>query len=165
MKKLTSSTLILGILSVFMTATPGVTQKNSQTGVPTIPSNRPNVTINVNKRAGNCPSNMQIWTSFRSYEGGGEHTVIADISNIANGARVTNSGAKFVEFSAPLKSEFASCVAEATSDEEPVYKFRFSNKNVIFRMDLSSLPSGALTRISYKGVVSSRPAIKWAIAD
>lgn len=164
MKNLTSLTLSLGILSVFLTATPGITQ-NAQNSVPTVPGNRPNTTINVNKRSGNCPSNMSLWTSFRSYEGGGEHTVIADTSAIASSARLSNSGAKFVEFTAPLKSEFASCVAEATSDEEPIYKFRFSNQRVIFRMDLSSLPSGALTKISYKGVVSSRPAIRWAIAD
>ncbi|MFB2896299.1 hypothetical protein ACE1CI_25595 [Aerosakkonemataceae cyanobacterium BLCC-F50] len=164
MKSLTSLTLSLGILSALLTANPGVTQ-NSQVSAPSIPQNAPNTTINVSKRSGNCPSNMKLWNSFRSYEGGGEHTVIADTSAIANGARLTNSGAKFVEFTAPLKSEFASCVGEATSNEEPIYRFRFSNKNVIFRMDLSSLPSNRLTRISYKGVVSSRPAIKWALSD
>ncbi|MGA9377401.1 MAG: hypothetical protein WBV73_01255 [Phormidium sp.] len=164
MKNFTSLTLSLGILSVLVAATPGITQ-NSQDSAPTIPGNRPNTTINVNRRSGNCPSSMRLWTSFRSYEGGGEHTVIADISNIANGAKVSNSGAKFVEFSAPLKSEFASCVGEASSDEEPIYRFRFSDRRVIFRMDLSRLRPGTLTRISYKGVVSSRPAIRWAIAD
>jgi len=164
MKNLTSLTLSLGILSVLLTANPGVTQ-NSQNAAPTIPSNQPNTTINVSKRSGNCPSNIKFWNSFRSYEGGGEHTIIAETSNIASGARLTNSGAKFVEFTAPLKSEFASCVGEAISNEEPIYRFQFSNKNVIFRIDFSSLPSGTQTRISYKGVVSSRPAIRWAIAD
>ena len=164
MKTLTSLTLNLGVLSVLLTATPGITQ-NSQDSAPTIPGNRPNTTINVSRRSGNCPSSMKLWTSFRSYEGGGEHTVIADISNIANAARVTNSGAKFVEFSAPLKSEFASCEGEATSDEEPIYRFRFSDRKVTFRMDLSRLRPGTITRINYRGVVSSRPAIRWAIAD
>jgi hypothetical protein len=161
MKSFTSLTLNLGILSVLLIATPGVTQNSA----PTIPSGRPNTTINVTRRSGNCPRNMRLWTNFRSYEGGGEHTVIADTSAIANAPRVTNSGAKFVEFTAPLKSEFASCVGEAISNEEPIYRFRFSNKNVIFRMDLSPLPSERLTKISYRGVVSSRPAIRWALSD
>lgn len=164
MKKCKSLVVGLGALSVLLTATPGITQ-NSENAAPTIPGNRPNTTINVSKRSGNCPSNMNLWTSFRAYEGGGEHTVIADTSVVASAARLNNSGAKFVEFSAPLKSEFASCVGEATSDEEPIYRFRFGNKRVVFRMDLSSLRPGTLTRINYRGVVSSRPAIRWAIAD
>ncbi|MFB2838824.1 hypothetical protein [Floridanema evergladense] len=164
MKSFTTLTLSLGILSVLLAANPGITQ-NSQSSAPRIPSNSPNTTINVTKRSGNCPSNIKLWTSFRSYEGGGEHTVIADTGAIANAARLNNSGAKFVEFTAPLKSEFASCVGEATSVEEPIYSFRFNKKNVIFRMDLSPVPGERLTRISYKGVVSSRPAIKWAISD
>lgn len=164
MKSLTSLTLSLGILSALLTATPGITQ-NSSNSAPPIPGNAPNTTINVSRRSGNCPSNMKLWTSFRSYEGGGEHTVIADTSAIANRARLSNSGAKFVEFTAPLKSEFASCVGEAVSNDEPIYRFRFSNKSVIFRMDLSPLPGERLTRISYRGVVSSRPAIRWALSD
>ncbi|OKH36692.1 hypothetical protein NIES2119_16845 [[Phormidium ambiguum] IAM M-71] len=164
MKNYKSLVVALGALSVLVAATPGITQ-NSENAAPTIPGNRPNTTINVSKRSGNCPSNMNLWTSFRSYEGGGEHTVIADTSVVASAARLSNSGAKFVEFSAPLKSEFASCVGEATSDEEPIYRFRFGNQRVVFRMDLSSLRPGTLTRINYRGVVSSRPAIRWAIAD
>lgn len=164
MKRFRSLVLSSGILSVLLAATPGITQ-NSQDAAPIIPRNRPNTTIDVNRRSGNCPSNMKLWTSFRYYEGGGEHTVIADTSAIANGARLTNSGAKFVEFTAPLKSEFASCVGEATSDAEPIYGFRFGDRRVVFRMDLSALRPGTITRINYKGVVSSRPAIKWAIAD
>lgn len=164
MKNFKSLVLSSGILSVLLIATPGITQ-NSQEAPPTIPSGRPNTTINVNRRSGNCPSSMRIWTSFRSYEGGGEHTVIADTSAIANSARVNNSGAKFVEFSAPLKSEFATCVGEASSEDEPIYRFRFADRRVVFRMDLSRLRPGTITRINYRGVVSSRPAIRWAIAD
>lgn len=164
MKRFKSFVLSSGILSVLLVATPGITQ-NSQVSAPRIPGDRPNTTIDVSRRSGNCPGNMKLWTSFRYYEGGGEHTVIADTSNIASSARVTNSGAKFVEFSAPLKSEFASCVGEAVSDSEPIYRFRFADRKVIFRMDLSRLRPGTITRINYKGVVSSRPAIKWAIAD
>lgn len=164
MKSFTNLTLSLGILSVLLAATPGITQ-NSQQSAPRIPGDAPNTTINVSRRSGNCPSNMKLWTSFRSYEGGTENTVIADTNTIANAARLSNSGAKFVEFTAPLKSEFASCVGEATSNEDPIYRFRFTNKNVIFRMDLSPLPGSRITRISYRGVVSSRPAIRWGIAD
>ncbi|XWK88220.1 MAG: hypothetical protein U7127_29225 [Phormidium sp.] len=164
MKRFGTLVLGSGISAILLTATPGITQ-NAPASAPTVPRNSPNTSINVSKRSGNCPSNIKLWTSFRSYEGGGEHTVIADTGAIANGARLTNSGAKFVEFTAPLKSEFASCVGEAASNDEPIYRFRFANKNVIFRMDLSPLPSERLTKISYRGVVSSRPAIRWALSD
>jgi len=164
MKSLANFAASLGILSVCLAATPGFTQSQQSTA-PTLPNNAPNTTFNVARKSGNCPNNIKIWNSFRSYEGGGEHTVIADTANIAGAAKLSSSGAKFVEFTAPLKSNFASCVGSASSASESLYKFQFRNKNLVFRMDLSGLPSGAITKISYKGVVSNRPAIKWAIAD
>ncbi|MFB2933925.1 hypothetical protein ACE1B6_01475 [Aerosakkonemataceae cyanobacterium BLCC-F154] len=164
MKKFKSLVLSSGILSVLLAATPGITQ-SFPVSAPRIPDDRPNTTIDVSRRSGSCPDNMKLWTAFRSYEGGGEHTVIVDTSMVANGVRLTNYGAKFVEFSAPLKSEFASCVGEAISEDEPIYRFRFADRKVIFRMDLSRLRPGTITRINYQGVVSSRPAIRWAIAD
>ncbi len=114
-----------------------------------------------------CPRTVKLWTSSRQYDGGGEFVVIADTSAIAGPARLVRSNTKSAEFTAPLKSNFADCVGQAASREEMLngYSFRFQNRTVTFRVqlppDTPSNPSG----IAYKGVVSSRPAVKWQIAD
>ncbi|WP_249097018.1 hypothetical protein [Argonema galeatum] len=166
MKKLWQFTTSLSILSALLAATPALTQ-NQRLLPPTLPRTAPDSTLNVTRQSGTCPRTVKLWTSVRRYDGGGEFVVIADTSAIAGPARLVRSNTKSAEFTAPLKSNFASCVGQAASREEMLngYSFRFQNRTVTFRVqlppDTPSNPSG----IAYKGVVSSRPAVKWQIAD
>ena len=166
MRKLWRFTTSLGILSALLASTPALTQ-NQRSSPPTLPRTAPDSTFNLTRRSGTCPQTVKLWTSVLQYEGGAEFVVIADTSAIAGPARLVRSNDKFAEFTAPLKSNFASCVGQAASREEIVshYSFRFQNRTVTFRVqlpaDTPSKPSG----IAYKGVVSSRPAVKWQLAD
>ena len=164
MKNLPGFTGIFALVSMLVVSTPAFSQRQAP---PEVPKARPDATIKVTRQSGTCPSAVSLWTSFRYYEGGGEHTVIADTSAIAGSARLVRSTNKFAEFSAPLKSNFASCVGQATSQEETtnLYSFRFQNKNVIFRVQLPSDTPSNPSEITYKNVVTSRPAVRWAIAD
>ncbi|MBD2185726.1 hypothetical protein [Aerosakkonema funiforme] len=164
MKNVAQITVTFGILSTILVAAPAMTQNQRPPSVPRTP---PNTVFGVTRQSGNCPSNVKLWTSLRQYEGGGEFTVIADTVAIAGAARLVRSTKKLAEFTAPLKSNFASCVGQATSKEETenLYSFQFRNRNVTFRVQLPPDTPSNPSEISYKNVVSSRPAIRWAIAD
>ncbi|HEY9872902.1 MAG TPA: hypothetical protein V6D12_05680 [Candidatus Obscuribacterales bacterium] len=152
----------LGILSALLVATAGLAQ-NKPTATPKLPSTKPNTTFNVQRQKGKCPLKVSLWTLSRNYEGGGELTAIADTLAIATSPRLASSGKSFVEYKARLKSAYASCVGRASSQQQPMYKFRFSDRNVYFRVDLTGIPQP--TAISYKNVVADRPYVRWAIAD
>lgn len=154
-----------GILSALLVATPALTQ--NQQPSPKVPSTPPDLTLSVQKQKGTCPKTVGLWTLAQPYKdgGGADFTVIADTTAIADPAKLISSSRKFAEYSAPLKKNFASCVGRTTPKEGSEYSFRFQNKNVIFRVqlppDTPSKPSG----IVYKNVVSSRPAVRWQLAD
>lgn len=157
-----------GILSALLVATPALTQ--NQQPSPRVPSTPPDLTLNVQRQKGTCPKTVGLWTLAQPYKdgGGADFTVIADTTAIADPAKLISSSKKFAEFRAPLKKNFASCVGRTTLKEGSQfreYSFRFQNKNVIFRVqlppDTPSKPSG----IAYKNVVSSRPAVRWQLAD
>ncbi|MCL1464771.1 hypothetical protein [Argonema galeatum] len=162
MKNLAQVTTTFGILSTLLVAAPAMTQNQPP---PTIPRASPNTTFTVTRQSGTCPRTVKLWTSFRYYEGGGENTVISDTAAIAGPARLVRSTKKLAEFTAPLKSNFASCVGQAVSAEDSNYSFRFGNRNVTFRVQLPPDTPSNPSLITYKNVVSSRPAVRWAIAD
>lgn len=153
-----------GFLSTLLVAVPAMTQNQAPPAVPRTP---PDTVFSVTRQSGNCPGTVKMWASLRQYEGGAEFTVIADTLAIAGSARLVRSTKKMAEFTAPLKSNFASCVGQASSNEGSlnVYRVQFQNRNVIFRVQLPADTPSSPSEIVYKGVVSSRPAVKWQIAD
>jgi len=141
-----------------------VNSTQAQTTNPVLPNTSPNTILQVKRQSGICPSTFGIWTASRQYEGGGEFTVIADTAAIAGLADLTSSGKKFVEYTAPLKRAYASCVGRGR-DQDFGYQVRFQNGNVIFRVQLPpDTPSNpnAFTTIA---ILTSRPYVKWQIAD
>ena len=133
---------------------------------PTIPSTPPELTLTVQRQRGTCPQQFQIWTSMRWYEGGGEHTVIADTAPVAARATFVVNRSTVVEYRAPLKSEFASCVGRASSTDYP-YRVRFEQGSVFFRVDLTQANRNPATpaEITFQALLTGRPYVQWAIAD
>jgi hypothetical protein len=124
----------------------------------------PNVALNVQRSAGTCPQTVGLWWFVLPYEGGAEHTVVADTRAISDSTKLVSSTKQFVEFVSPLRKNYASCVGQAHSKEYTFYNVQFKNKQAYFRVDLRKINAPA-KEISYKTVTASRPYVRWAIAD
>ncbi|MEH1839361.1 MAG: hypothetical protein V7L20_11450 [Nostoc sp.] len=129
------------------------------------PISAPNVTLNIQSSSGTCPQTIGLWWFVLPYEGGAEHTVVVDTKEFADETKLVSSKNKqFVEFVSPLRSNYASCVGQTRGQDDTFYNVEFKNKKAYFRVDLrKSNPPGRL--ITYKSVVTSRPYVRWAIAD
>jgi hypothetical protein len=163
MKNLNKFSLSLGLLSTITIATPILSQTATTTQ---LPNSEPNLAFNVERQSGRCPRTVNMWTSFSYYEGGGQHMVIANTAAIAGTPQIMSSSKKSVVFRAPLQREYASCVGRARSAEDDYpYQFGFTGGYVTFSVqlpaDTPSNPSG----IDTHSIVSSRPMVRWAIAD
>lgn len=98
------------------------------------------------------------------FEGGADHTVVADTQAIASApAKLVVSQQKRLEYEAPLRSQYASCVGQASSPLLSAYNFQFRNGKVNFRMDVSQ--GDGYREILYKGMSASRPYIHWRAAE
>ncbi|UBF26150.1 hypothetical protein K9N68_32275 [Kovacikia minuta CCNUW1] len=156
---------IMGLLSMLVLSLPMPTQAQPK---PAIPDGEPNLTLKVIRQSGNCPQEVRLWTAIRQYEGGGEHTVIADtLPIVATAVKLTTSYPQLIEYSAPLKQDFASCLARTNPDADLPYYFRLQQGRLFFRIDLRSINRNPSTpaAITYKAVLTSRPYVRWAIAD
>ena len=165
MKNMARFTTIFPLLLTLVVTVPALAQTPAS---PSVPNTPPNTTFKIQRQSGTCPSTVGLWTSFRYYEGGGEHTVIANTSAIAGPAQlVSSSSDKVAVFRAPLQRAYASCVGQARSAEDDFsfYRFQFGSGNVTFRVQLPADTPSNPSEISYKSVVSNRPAVRWAIAD
>ncbi|HYX13682.1 MAG TPA: hypothetical protein VE944_04800 [Nostoc sp.] len=131
------------------------------------PISAPNVTLNIQGSSGTCPKTIGLWWFVLPYEGGAEHTVVADTREFADETKLVSSKNKrFVEFVSPLRSNYASCIGQTRGQEYNFYNVEFKNKKAYFRVDLRkfNVPSRP-SLITYKSVVASRPYVRWAIAD
>jgi hypothetical protein len=125
----------------------------------------PNVRLKIQRTSGSCPQTVGLWWLALPYEGGAEHTVIADTRVFADTTTLVASKNKlFVEFVSPLRSNYASCVGQTQGQEYPFYNVQFKQKKAYFRVDLRKINAPAQL-ITYKSVVASRPYVRWAIAD
>lgn len=146
---------------LFVTAMAGKMQESTK---PVLPKTPPDILLKVERQAGNCPKTVGLWTTFRYYEGGGEHTVIADTWAIAQRAQITTYGKKFVEYKAPLRTDFATCVGQAQATDYP-YQLQFGNGNVAFTVKLPPDTAANPSAITAKSILGARPYVRWAIAD
>ncbi|BAZ12644.1 hypothetical protein NIES4071_44760 [Calothrix sp. NIES-4071] len=121
---------------------------------------KPNMIINVKRQSGVCPQTVGIWTFMLPFEGGAEHTAVADIPI---NTKLIASGNKFVEYEAELRQSYKSCVGSAKSERPDVYYFQFRNGKVYFRLDLSKVTLN--TTITYKGTGGFRPYVRWIAGE
>ena len=151
------------IFSALLVTTSTTTQ--AQSAKPVLPKTPPDLVLKVERKSGNCPKTIGIWTAFRYYEGGGEHTVIADTWAIAVRAQITTSTKKFVEYKAPLKTVYATCVGQAKASEDYPYQLQFGKGNVAFEVKLPPDTPANPSEIMEKSILGARPYVRWAIAD
>ncbi|MBD2491567.1 hypothetical protein [Aulosira sp. FACHB-615] len=163
MNKLAKLTIFAGILCPLITA--GAIASTAQAKPSQSPLAEPNVQLKVQRTSGTCPQTVGLWWLILPYEGGAEHTVIAETRDFADTTQLVASNNKlFVEFVSPLRSNYANCIGQTQSQEYPFYNVRFKNKKAYFRVDLRNINApGQL--ITYKTVAASRPYVRWAIAD
>jgi hypothetical protein len=128
------------------------------------PIAEPNVKLNVQRTSGTCPQTVGLWWFILPYEGGAEHTVIADTRAFADSVKLLSANQQFVEFVAPLRSNYASCIGQTHNQEYKFYTLQFKNKKAYFRVDLRKINAPA-QEITYKTITASRPYVRWAIAD
>ncbi|MDZ7956859.1 MAG: hypothetical protein RMY34_02950 [Aulosira sp. DedQUE10] len=128
------------------------------------PLSAPNAKLNIQRSTGNCPESVGLLWFVLPYEGGAEHTVVADTRAFAHSTKLVSSNKQVVEFVATLRDDYASCVGQAENKEYTFYNVQFKNKQAYFRVDLRKIQAPA-KEITYKTVAASRPYVRWAIAD
>jgi hypothetical protein len=145
-------------------SSPPATLAQAQTD-PSAPAQiKPNYQFNVQRQSGSCPKSVGLWMFMLGFEGGADHTVVADTQAIASApAKLVVSQQKRLEYEAPLRSQYASCVGQASSPLLSAYNFQFRNGKVNFRMDVSQ--GDGYREILYKGMSASRPYIHWRAAE
>ncbi|MBD2569775.1 hypothetical protein [Anabaena lutea] len=162
MKNLLQLTKLSSILAPLLVA---VTVSNIALAQPQSgPIAEPNVKLNVQRTSGNCPQTVGLWWITLPYEGGAEHTVVADTRAFADSVKLVSSNQQYVEFVSPLRSDYASCVGQTRNQEYKFYTVQFKNKKAYFRVDLRKINAPA-QEITYKTITASRPYVRWAIAD
>lgn len=121
--------------------------------------------LSVQRQRGNCPAQVQLTTSWRWYEGGGEHLVIPETTAIAGRARYVAGTAKTAEYQAPLKPSFTSCVAEVRPSADLPYRLIWEDGRLTFRVELPADTPANPSQISQRAILGGRPYVRWQIAD
>ena len=129
-----------------------------------LPTSPPDTVHQVERQSGTCPSIIGVWNATRQYEGGGEFTIIPNTWVIAGRANLSSYTKKSVEYTAPLKLAYASCVGQARGGDYP-YRFRFSKGNVSFRVELPPDTPATPSEFTARSILGGRPYVRWAIAD
>jgi hypothetical protein len=138
------------------------TQVQAQTN--SVPISEPNIKLNVQRSRGNCPQTVGLWWITLPYEGGAEHTVVANTTAFADGVKLASANKEVVEFVSPLRSNYAACIGQTRNQEYNFYNVQFKDKKAYFRVDLRKINAPART-IIYNTIAGSRPYVRWAIAD
>ncbi|ALB42821.1 MULTISPECIES: hypothetical protein [Nostocales] len=128
------------------------------------PISEPNVKLNVQRSSGNCPPTVGLWWITLPFEGGAEHTVVANTTAFADRVKLVSASKQFIEFVSPLRSNYAACVGQTRNQEYNFYNVQFKDKKAYFRVDLRKINAPAQT-IIYNTIAGSRPYVRWAIAD
>lgn len=125
---------------------------------------KPNFQLNVERQAGSCPKTVGLWLFSLGFEGGADHTVVPDMLGVAaSPVKLVSSAKNRLEYEAPLRSNYASCVGKASSPLLSFYNYQFQNGKVSFRVDVSQ--GDGYREILYKGVSGYRPYILWRAAE
>jgi hypothetical protein len=162
MKNLAQISITFGLVAgMLATATPFIQAQPARFVLAKVP---PNFRVDVERQSGVCPNTMGLWTWFRNYAGGGEYIVVADTRVIAGSARAIAAQDQTVEYVAPLRGAYASCIGQASSRQAPWYEFRFESGNVYFRVDPAASPETAQAAFISQNLIESRPYVRWAVA-
>ncbi|HEY9737910.1 MAG TPA: hypothetical protein V6D06_16575, partial [Trichocoleus sp.] len=124
---------------------------------------RPNVLLPVQTQSGSCPPSIGLWVLRQGFEGGADHTVIADTAAIATApARQAAAGQGEVVFTVPLRPEYSGCVGVAQSEHLSFYSLEMSQGQGRFRLDLSG---DGQRQVLDSGSSAGRPYIHWRATE
>lgn len=124
----------------------------------------PNVQFEVAAEAGTCPETVSLWELGLGFEGGADHTVVADFVPLATApAEIVQSEDRHIVYTAPLKADFADCTGTATSQYLSMYAFQFGNGTVQFELNLRG--DDGFRDIRYADISANRPYIHWRAAE
>lgn len=124
----------------------------------------PNLTFAVQAEAGTCPETVALWELGLAFEGGADHTVVADFAPISRlPVEILQSEEHRIVYGAPLQPDFATCVGSARSDAWSMYAFQFSDGQLRFELDLTN--SDGFREIRYADVAVNRPYVYWRAAE
>jgi hypothetical protein len=136
----------------------------SATEVPPQPFAEPNLVAEVQVESGTCPETVGIYSFLLPYEGGAEHTAVADLWGMAQLPELVTQQETYIEYQATLSDRYTDCVGTANIEMPDVYTFTFQDGKVTFSVDLQEIDAPALA-ITYHDLVAQRPYIRWAIAN
>ncbi|MBE9109387.1 hypothetical protein IQ273_08150 [Nodosilinea sp. LEGE 07298] len=124
----------------------------------------PNVQFEVAAETGTCPETVSLWEFGLGFEGGADHTVVADFAPLATApAEILQSEDRRIVYAAPLKAGFADCTGTATSQYLSMYAFQFGDGTVQFKLDLRG--DDGFRDIRYADISANRPYIHWRAAE
>jgi hypothetical protein len=124
----------------------------------------PNILFPVEATSGNCPETVGIWEFLLGFEGGADHTVVADFAEVAVlPIDITEQTERRIVYTAPLREEFASCTGTARSEALSMYTFYFEAGQVRFELDLRD--DQGFREIRYADTSANRPYIHWRAAE
>jgi endonuclease YncB( thermonuclease family) len=125
---------------------------------------RSNFQFGINAESGNCPETVGVWEFLLGFEGGADHTVVADIAPFTTlPIEILQSEERRVIYQAPLTAEFASCVGTAQNEHLSMYSFEFGNGQVRFELDLTD--DQGFREIRYVDTSANRPYVHWRAAE
>ncbi|NEO25444.1 MAG: hypothetical protein F6K03_00735 [Kamptonema sp. SIO4C4] len=120
----------------------------------------PDVSFTVQTDSGNCPATVGVWEFMLGFEGGADHTVVADFSPVAQlPVEMVQSEDRRVVYEAPLQPEYSTCTGVAQSAEFSMYTFRFTEGKIQFTVDLTQ--GDGYRNIRYADISANRPYVHW----
>lgn len=162
--------LVLALASTVLLAScstnpaPPLTNPNDTQAQPVDTFTAPNVQFEVTAEAGTCPETVSLWEFGLGFEGGADHTVVADFGPLAAApAAIVQSEERYIVYAAPLKAEFADCTATANSQDLSLYTFQFGDGNLQFELNLRG--DDGFRDIRYADLAANRPYIFWRAAE
>lgn len=125
---------------------------------------RPNVWLEVATESGTCPEMVGLWELIIGFEGGADHTVVADIAAIsATTVQITRAEARHITYEAPLIEDYATCQGIARSEFLSMYAVYFGQGKVRFDLDLSN--DNGFRELRHADISANCPYVFWRAAE
>jgi len=125
---------------------------------------RPNIWFEVVAESGICPDKVGLWEFIQGFEGGADHTVVADIAAIAAmPVQIIRAEAFHITYEAPLIEDYATCQGSARSEYLSMYTIYFDQGKVRFDLDLSE--DDGFRELRHADISASRPYVFWRAAE
>lgn len=125
---------------------------------------RPNVWLEVAAESGTCPELVGLWEFTTGFEGGADHTVVADIAAIAaRPVQTIRAETRHITYEAPLIEAYVTCQGSARSEYLSMYAIDFDQGKIRFDLNLSD--DDGFRELRYADISANRPYVFWRAAE